>query len=115
MKDPHEESWQRLQHIEKAIAAIEQYVAGKNSSTFRNTPMLHDAVLLQFVIIGEAIVNVENELLDKYNYPWYKVKSFRNMIAHEYFNIKLPAVWQIIETDLAELNEVIKQMLKNEF
>ncbi len=115
MKDPREESWQRLQHIEKAIASIEQYVAGKNSSIFSSTPMLHDAVLLQFVIIGEAIVKVENELLDKYDYPWYKVKSFRNMIAHEYFNIKLPAVWEIIESDLAELNELIKRMLKNEF
>lgn len=115
MKDPREESWQRLQHILKAIAAIEQYVEGKNSSVFSSTPMLHDAVLLQFVIIGEAIVNVENELLNKYDYPWYKVKSFRNMIAHEYFNIKLPAVWKIIETDLGELNEVIEQVLKNEF
>lgn len=37
-----------------------------------------------------------------------KVKSFRNMIAHEYFNIKLSAVWLIIKTDLPALNEVIK-------
>ncbi len=115
MKDPHEESLQRLLLIERAIAAIEQYVEGESSSTFNNNSMLHDAVLMQFVVIGESIVNVENELLDKYNYPWYKVKSFRNMIAHEYFNIKLPAVWKIIETDLAELNELIKRMLKTEF
>lgn len=115
MKDPHEESWQRLKHIEKAIATIEQYVQGESSDTFCNTPLLHDAVLLQFVIIGEAIVQVENELLNKYDYPWYKVRSFRNMIAHEYFNIKLPAVWNIMETDLAVLNELIRRMLKNEF
>jgi uncharacterized protein with HEPN domain len=115
MKDPHEESWQRLMHIEKAIASIEQYVKGENSGTFCNTPLLHDAVLLQFVIIGEAILHVEDELLNKYNYPWYKVRSFRNMIAHEYFNIKLPAVWKIIEVDLTALNAMIQLMLKNEF
>ena len=115
MKDPHEESLQRLLHIEKAIASIEQYVEGKTSKLFSSTPLLHDAVLLQFVIIGEAIVHVENELLDKYKYPWYKVRSFRNMIAHEYFIIKLPAVWKIIEVELEPLNVVVKRMIENEF
>lgn len=115
MRDLREESLERLQRIEKAIAAIGQYTTGENSDTFSNTPMLHDAVLLQFVIIGEAIVNVESELLNKYDYPWYKVKSFRNMIAHQYFDIKLSAVWLIIKADLPMLKEVIKEMLKNEF
>lgn len=34
--------------------------------------MLQDAVMMQFIIIGEAIVNVENEKLDKYDYPWHR-------------------------------------------
>lgn len=76
--------------------------------------MLHDAVMMQFIIIGEAIIHVENKKLDKYDYPWYKVKLFRNMIAHEYFNIKLPAVWQIIENDLQQLKEVVQTILKKE-
>ena len=115
MKDPHEENWQRLLHIEKAIAAIAQYIKGETSDTFSNTPLLHDAVLLQFVIIGEAIVHVENELLNKYDYPWYKVRSFRNMIAHEYFNIKLKAVWLIVETDIPQLKILIKSILEKKF
>lgn len=115
MKDLHEESWQRLLHIEKAIAAIEQYVTGETIDSFCSTAILHDAVLLQFVIIGEAIVHVESDLLDKYDYPWYKVKSFRNMIAHEYFNIKLPAVWLIIEADIPQLKTIIASVLEKEF
>ncbi|MEO7210743.1 MAG: HepT-like ribonuclease domain-containing protein [Chitinophagaceae bacterium] len=115
MKDPHEESRERLLQIERSIAAIKQYVKGKTQNIFCTTAILHDAVLLQFVIIGEAIVHVENDLLNKYDYPWYKVKSFRNMIAHEYFNIKLPAVWKIIEMELTPLEVLIKQILKNEF
>lgn len=115
MKDLREESLQRLHHIETAIEAIEQYIQGQTKHSFCSTPMLHDAVLLQFLIIGEAIVNVENELLDTYSYPWYKVKSFRNMIAHQYFDIKLSAVWLIIKNDLPAIRGVIKQMLKNQF
>ena len=115
MKDSHVESQQRLKHIEQAIAGIEKFVTGETMESFCEKDMLHDAVLMQFIIIGEAIMHVENEKLDKYDYPWYKVKSFRNMIAHEYFNIKLPAVWQIIENDLKKLKMVIKAILRNEF
>ncbi|MCK9404351.1 MAG: DUF86 domain-containing protein [Chitinophagaceae bacterium] len=115
MKDSHIESQQRLQHIAQAIADIEKFVKGENLTTFCERDMLHDAVMMQFIIIGEAIIHVENEKLDKYDYPWYKVKSFRNMIAHEYFNIKLPAVWQIIENDIQQLKEVVQTILKKEF
>ena len=115
MKDPHEESQNRLQHIEKAITDIERFVKKESMKSFGENDMLHDAVMLQFIIIGEAINHVEQEKLEKYNYSWYKVRSFRNMIAHEYFNIKLDAVWQIIEKDLPELKKTIQTMLKKEF
>lgn len=115
MKDSNMESQQRLQHIEQAIADIEKFVKGESLKTFCEKDMLHNAVMMQFIIIGEAIIHVENEKLDKYDYPWYKVKSFRNMIAHEYFNIKLPAVWKIIENDLQQLKEVVQTILKKEF
>lgn len=115
MKDSHIESQQRLLHIEQAITDIEKFVTGESMESFCEKDMLHDAVMMQFIIIGEAIIRVENEKLSKYNYPWYKVKAFRNMIAHEYFNIKLPAVWQIIETDLQQLKQVVQTILKKEF
>ncbi|MGK2861621.1 MAG: HepT-like ribonuclease domain-containing protein [Chitinophagaceae bacterium] len=115
MKDSHIESQQRLQHIEQAIADIEKFVNGETVETFCKNDMLNAAVMMQFIIIGEAMIHVENEKLEKYDYPWYKVRSFRNMIAHEYFNIKLPAVWQIIENDLEQLKKVVQTILKNEF
>ncbi len=115
MKDSHKESQQRLQHIEQAITDIEKFTKGESLKTFCENDMLHDAVMMQFIIIGEAIMHVENDKLVKYDYPWYKVKSFRNMIAHEYFNIKLSAVWQIIVKDLQQLKLVVQTILNNEF
>ena len=115
MKDSHVDSQQWLQHIVQAIADIEKFVTGETMETFCEKDMLHDAVMMKFLIIGEAIIHVENEKLDKYDYPWYKVKSFRNMIAHDYFNIKLPAVWHIIERDLQKLKGVVQTILNKEF
>ncbi len=115
MKDSHIESKKRLEHITKAIADIEKFVKGIDDKTFCENEMLHNAVMLQFIIIGEAITNVNEEKLDNYDYPWFKVRSFRNLIAHEYFNIKLPAVWEIIQTDLPKLKKVVHSILENEF
>lgn len=114
-KDSHLESLKRLQHIVEAIAEIQKYVLAESVTSFCQSGLLHDAVLYQFSVIGEAIIHIEGEKLDKYDYPWHKARSFRNMIAHEYFNIKLIAVWAIIQNDLPELNKVVEQILANEF
>ena len=115
MKDSHVESKKRLEHILKSIEDIESFVQNESSESFCKNAILNNAVLYKFTIMGEAIVHVETEKLDKYDYPWYKVRAFRNMIAHEYFNIKMDAVWIIISQNIPELKTIVKTMLKNEF
>src|SRR5580765_2748281 len=106
-KNERLESKDRLEHILKAVGTIESYLKRQTFRSFSENNMLNNAVLFQFSIIGEAINHVEKEMLDKYQYPWYKVRSFRNLIAHEYFDIHLKAVWNIIEKDLPELKSVV--------
>ena len=77
----------RLEHIQNAIERIKAYTAALNEGDFLSNSMLQDAVLHQFSIIGEAIVHVDNDILERYDYPWYAVRAFRNYIAHEYFGI----------------------------
>ncbi len=115
MKNKHLESQKRLEHIDKSIEEIEKYVDGIDMQAFCENDLLNNAVLLKFIIIGEAIIHVEKEKLEKHVYPWYKVRAFRNMIAHEYFNIKLSAVWEIIQKDLPHLKAVVKTILAKEF
>jgi uncharacterized protein with HEPN domain len=115
MKDRHLDSQKRLENILKAISEIEKYVEGQDRVGFCDNGLVQDAVLMQFIVIGDSIDYVEVEKLKKYDYPWYKVKSFRNMIAHEYFNIKMGAVWEIIQKDLPDLKSMITIILETEF
>jgi uncharacterized protein with HEPN domain len=114
-KNLHIESFKRLQHIDQAIESIEKYVMNESEQSFSTNRLVQDAVSFQFTVIGEAIQNIEDEILTKYDYPWFKVRSFRNLIAHEYFNIKMSAVWQIIKKDLPRLKELILRIIENEF
>jgi len=107
------ENKNKLEHIKQAIESIEYYVSNQNENSFCSNNLVHDAVLFQFTVIGEAINHVDKDILDKYNYSWFKVRAFRNLIAHEYFNIKLEAVWYIIEKDLPELKAIINDMIKS--
>ena len=115
MKDKRQESFVRLQHVLKSIQEVEKFTMNSSENKFVGSDILSSAVLFQFSVIGEAIIHVEDELLNKYNYPWHKVRSFRNMIAHEYFNIKLTAVWKIVVNDIPQLKPIIQSMLTNEF
>lgn len=115
MRDNKKDSYERLIHISKAIIDIEAFTVTKKRIDFLNDNLLSSAVLFQFSVIGEAIIFIDQSLLEEYQYPWYKVRAFRNLISHEYFNIELTAVWEIIEKDLPELKHMINTILNNEF
>lgn len=115
MKDRRIESRERLVHIREAIGKIEVFVDDIGKDDFTDDQLVSSAVLFQFSVIGEAITHIDVDLLRKFTYPWHKVRSFRNLISHVYFQIKLDAVWEIIENDLPEFKQLIETILKQEF
>ena len=115
MKDQKIESRERLTHIREAIHQIEVFIQGISKEVFLDDQLVASAVLFQFSVIGEAIIHVDIDLLSSCDYPWHKVRAFRNLISHMYFQIKLDAVWEIIENDLPELKLIIETILKKGF
>jgi uncharacterized protein with HEPN domain len=105
---------ERLEHIKSAILKIKSFVQDKSPGDFMSDAIRHDAVLYQFIIIGEAIRHVDNTILDKYPYPWYIPRSFRNFIAHEYHKIRLESVYNAANY-LDELLKIIDLILLKEF
>jgi uncharacterized protein with HEPN domain len=107
-------SKERLEHIRTAIHRIKSFINGKTIDDFLIDNVLQDAVLYQFIIIGEAINHVEKAILDKYPYPWHIPRSFRNYIAHEYHKIRIESVFNAAN-DLNGLLEVVELILSKEY
>jgi uncharacterized protein with HEPN domain len=115
MRDEMITSQDRLEHIMEAIKKIEAFIQNHTRESFLNNDVVISATLFQFAIIGEAIRLVNNEILDKYKYPWHSVRAFRNFILHEYHAISYRIVWDAAKADLPQLKEVIAEILKKEF
>ena len=105
----------RLGHIIDALSAIEEFVGSSSKSSFLNDKKTIDATLFQFAVIGEAICHIDEEILEKYDFPWYKVRALRNFILHEYHAIEDVVIWETVKKDVPLLKKMIERILKNEF
>jgi len=105
----------RLRDIQDAITAIHKHLeqAGETTAA-REDPLLHDALLFQFVVIGEAVKHLSPETRESTpEIPWADIAGLRDLIAHEYFRIDIHRVLEIVERDLPLLEQAISRMLNN--
>ncbi len=106
-------SLERLKHVSLAVDHILQYCKGKSETDFLADHLLSSAVLYQFLVIGEAIQFIDNDILNEYPYPWHLPRSFRNYIAHEYFGINLKQVYKTATIILPEFKLLVDTMIAN--
>ncbi len=82
-----------------------------NPDSFHSDIESFDAVLLNFVIIGESVIRLSEEIKqDNSHIPWQQIKRFRNFVVHDYFGVDAEEVWEIIQIYLPELVENIQMI-----
>jgi uncharacterized protein with HEPN domain len=60
----------------------------------------------QLEIIGEAASNVDNEVQSQHSdVPWQALKDFRNVTTHQYWEIDVTIVWDVITNKIPELKQ----------
>ncbi|MDO9635148.1 MAG: DUF86 domain-containing protein [Paludibacter sp.] len=101
--------------ILEAINKIQKYTDSiSNADDFFADEKNFDATLMNFIIIGEMVTRLSEEFIKKHvNIDWFKIKGFRNIVAHNYFGIDAEEVWQIIKDKIPLLKEEIEKILKN--
>jgi len=101
-----------LLHIRDSINQIEEYVADFSYEEFLADKKTQDAVIRQLEIIGEATSNLEETFKnDNPEIPWREISDFRNVLAHEYWDVDLAIVWEAIHEDVKTLKEALLPLL----
>ncbi len=93
-----------LNMLESIHKIIEYSGKFENADDFYNDTKSFDATMMNFVIIGEMVEKLSSNFITETEnkVDWFKIKSFRNIVAHNYFGIDAEEVWQIINTHLTD-------------
>ena len=103
----------RIQDIIGAINRILKLTQGKRFEDFADEETIVEAVLWNFMIMGEAAANLPAEIYQKHpDIPWRDMRDQRNFVAHEYYEISLRILWKTITDDLPPLIPQLENLLK---
>ncbi len=93
-----------------AIRKIERYMAGLEREGFLQDEKTIDSVVRNLEILGEAARQLPEGFTARYpNVPWRQIAGLRNRIVHNYFDLDLEIIWQVIYHDLP----LLKTQLEN--
>ncbi len=101
-----------VEDILKAIERIQAYVGDTPFEEFSRNDLLLAAVERKFIIIGEAVRHIPNEIITSYpSIPWRQMADMRNMVAHVYWGVDARNLWDTIHQDLPPVIPALKKVL----
>ena len=111
---PEGRKWRfRIAHILDSIERIRSYTRGMSYEAFCDDPMVVDAVIRNFTIIGEAVAQIPGEVQSAHPaVPWTVMRGMRNVLVHEYDRVQTQVVWTTIQQDLPALVPLLHPILE---
>ncbi|MHC4354329.1 MAG: HepT-like ribonuclease domain-containing protein [Planctomycetota bacterium] len=101
---PNPEDMARLWDILDAARAAMQFTDKMQFEDFLENRMVRNAVERNLEIIGEAARCVSQEFRDSVpEIPWRAMIALRNVLAHEYGEIRYERIWAVCREQLAAL------------
>jgi uncharacterized protein with HEPN domain len=101
-----------VEDILQAIERIQTYVEGTSFEEFSGNDLLLAAVERKFIIIGEAVRHIPDEIITTYpSVPWRQMADMRNMVAHVYWGVDPRYLWDTVHRDLPTVIPLLRQVL----
>lgn len=93
-----------LLHMRDAAAAVMKYTQAHSYSDFEAEAWDQAAAVRNLEIIGEAANHVSDETRKLViGIPWRDIIDFRNVAIHDYMDLDIHIVWNIMTNDIPSL------------
>ena len=110
-------NYSALEHMLDHCLAIEQFMNDfecKNVEDFIMNRILHDAVVMNLLAIGELTTHMSDDFKasSRDQIDWRSLKQLRNIIAHRYGAIQFEIIWNIINDILPDIKSFCSEQIK---
>ncbi len=87
------------------------YTEGLDQDSFTVHDLTYDATLRNLELIGEAATHIPLTVRQQYpDIPWRMIIATRNRLIHAYLGIDDDTVWSIIQDNIPELLEQLREV-----
>jgi len=98
-----------------AIDRVQGYTSGMSLPALRKDIKTVEAATRTLEIMGEAVSQLDEKVKKRYpEVPWQRIKDFRNVVVHQYWQVDVEILWTIVKEKLPLLRKQIQQVLKEE-
>ena len=110
--DPEERNFAYLWDMRKAAQLIANFLQGITYATFSSDEMRQSAIERQLEIIGEAARRITPKFQQAHpEIPWRGIIGLRNILIHEYGEVKLDRVWLIASQRIPDLVGILDSLI----
>lgn len=100
-------------HIADRIEQIERFTRD-GEQKFMEDDLIQEGVIRCFEVIGEAVKRLETDTTNTYpDVSWRGFAGFRDILIHQYDDIDIEKVWEVVQDDLPPLKVAINSLLES--
>jgi uncharacterized protein with HEPN domain len=110
--NPNERNYAYLWDMREAARLVTKFLYKANFTSFESDKMLQSAVERQLEIIGEAAHRVTPDFQEAHpEIPWRSIIGLRNILIHEYGEVRVDRIWLIVSTRIPELVGILDPLI----
>ncbi len=101
-----------LLDIAKFAQTILQLTENMSEVEFQNDQRTQLAVLYEIMIIGEVVKRLSPEFREQHpSIEWKKIAGMRDRLVHDYDQVRLALIWEVIQINIPKLLDYITPLL----
>lgn len=104
-----------LLDLAKLCQTMLRLTANMTEAEFQRDERTQLAILYEITILGEVVKRLSTEFRSQHStIAWRQIAGMRDRLVHDYDEVKLDLVWEVIQTNIPELLEYITPLLPGE-